>query len=576
MTQVLTKFFIRNVLTFILPISIPVFIFSIMVMNVFQDSLRRDIDNNTIRALRMSKETIELIFSDMNTNKILIDYNPQLSLTLMRILGSDIITFEDATSLKHIHPFLKSSSYSRLYINSIYITTGNSKYFLANGDKESIADYFDNEWYDSFLMQDEHTMLWTENRQIYNLDVVSIYQRTKLNGVIVINVLQEYFDKVLDSITTYQDQIIAVLNEDNEVIFSNADNELSQSIVDQYYSAEEPLTHYSKQAEDYHVFEMPSEHHQFKYISFIPNKIIYKSPILIMELTLLSAVISLLISSALAYFFSIRNHRQISNIVKIFKLAKMGKTMPEVVENKKDVYTMILNNTINAFVNQSNIKLQLSERRYRQAQAELTALQYQINPHFLFNTLQSINFEVLNHTRKSTLANTMIEQLSEILRYSLDGPLGSVELREEIEITKKYIDIQRYRFDEEFDVTWDVEEEVLSCKTPRLLLQPIVENFIEYGTKSGGSVCHIHIRQIDCDIEFVITDNGPGMLEEHLSEVLASFDAEPDYDNAEHIGLRNVNARLRLKYGDDCGLILRSAPGEGMTVQFRLKQSPGV
>lgn len=571
----LTRFFIKNFMTFIIPVSIPVFIFSMVVVNVFQNSLKEEIDNNTIRALNMSKQTIELIFSDMNSLKILIDYNPQLSLALLRVLSNDKVTYEDTMAFKHLHPFLKSSSYSRLYIHSIYIKVGGSKYFLVNGNKESIPDYSDNAWFDSFQNQRRDTMLWTEKRRINGQDIVSIYQRTDLAGVIVINVLPEYFNNVLNSITTYDDQIIAVLNENNETIFSNDDAERPplQLAGGGFAEREFPLADLF-QSDDYHVLEMPSEHYKFKYASIIPNGTMYKSPILIMKLTLYSSVVSMLICLMLAYYFSIRNYRQISNIVKIFKLAKTGKTLPEVVEKENDVYTMILNNTINSFVNQSHINLQLTERKYRQVLAELTALQYQINPHFLFNTLQSINFEVLNYTEKPIFANTMIEQLSEILRYSLNSPLQMVGLEEEIEITKKYIDIQRYRFDDTFEATWDYDDDVLKCKTIRLLLQPIIENSIHYGVCKEGGRCHIAIERSGGDIRFEITDNGPGMSEERLEEVRASLHAEPDYGIADHIGLRNVHARLRLKYGDDYGLSIRSKPGEGVSVAFKIKAIP--
>ncbi|WP_248929551.1 cache domain-containing sensor histidine kinase [Paenibacillus hamazuiensis] len=569
----LTKFFIKNFMTFIIAVSIPVLIFSLMVMNVFQASLKEEIDTNTHKALNTSKETIELIFSDMNSMKILIDYNPQISLPLLRVLSTDVVTHEDTTALKLIRPSLKSSSYSRMYINSIYVKVGDSKYFLANGDKESITDYYDTAWYDSFKKQSRDTMLWTEKRRISDLDVVSIYQRTKLDGVIVINVRQEYFNKMLDSITTYDDQYMAVLNEKGELLFSNKDMEQLLERGDGGDQAGETARFADLLRSDrYRVVEMSSEHYSFKYVSVIPTITIYSSAILIIKLTLYSAIVSLLISSLLAYYFSIRNYRQIARILKIFKLAKAGMTLPNVVEKKKnDVYSLILNDTINSFVNQSHMNLQLSERKYRQVLAELTALQYQINPHFLFNTLQSINFEVLNVTQRPTFANTMIEQLSEILRYSLDSPIQMVTIREEIEITKKYIDIQRYRFDNTFKVTWTYEQDVLECSTIRLLLQPIIENSVHYGVCKEGGCCHITIQRDGDDIEFEITDNGPGMSEQRLDEVVASLESEPDYGISEHIGLRNISSRLRLKYGDEYKLSIRSAPGEGVTVTFRIK-----
>ena len=329
----LTRFFIRHFLTFIIPISIPVIIFSIMAMDVFQDTLRNDIDSSTNRTLNMSKSTIELLFSDMNSNKILIDYNPKLILTLLKILSDDGASYEDTAALKHIYPFLKSASYSRLYINSIYIKLGNSSHFLANGDKVRIADYFDTTWYDSFKNQHPDTELWTEKRRIYNQDVVSIYQRTKLNGVIVINVLPEYFNNILDSITTYDNQTIMVMNENKQLIFSNTEH-LPEDVVKRYVNESSSEQKDVFEINHYHVLEMPSEHYAFTYVSFIPNSTVYKIPNLIMKLSFFSILISVVISFVLAYYFSRRNYNQISNIIQTFKLAKLGKPITEVVERK--------------------------------------------------------------------------------------------------------------------------------------------------------------------------------------------------------------------------------------------------
>lgn len=595
------KFLLKNFGTFFVPILIPVLIFSVLALNVFQKMLKDDIDISTYQTLSMSKERIELIFSDMNLNRILIDYNPQLSLTLMTILKGNEESYIDAMALRHIYPFLKANSYSRSYIHSIYIYLDSSDYFLVNGRKMLVSDYHDRIWYESYRQgRDRGLSLWTEKRQVYNQDVVSIYQRTKLNGLLVINLSQDYFNNILDSITTYNNQALFVLNENDELIFANDSGErLAPHIFAEYLQKSaarasmsegdaDPrvqtasLANTAKQAQavsdtfkidHYHVFEMPSEQYQFKYVSFIPDGIIYETPDLLMRSSVVSITVSVLVSFLLAYFFAQRNNRQIKNIVQIFERAEQGREIPDMVKKESDAYSLILNHVIKTFVNQSYIKLQLSERKYRQMSAELVALQYQINPHFLFNTLQSIHFEILNETGKPVYANYMIEQLSGMLRYSLDGPWRMVDIRDEIENTKRYIDIQKYRLENPFVIVWDVDEEVLECKTLRLMLQPIIENSFQHGLskKEGDWKITIRIKRFGDDVRFEIADNGIGMTQERLERLIGTLDSEPDYEQSTHIGLRNIHARLKLKYGEDYGLEIVSSPDTGTSVRLKIK-----
>ena len=128
------------------------------------------------------------------------------------------------------------------------------------------------------------------------------------------------------------------------------------------------------------------------------------------------------ISVVLAYVVTQRNFQQISHIINTFNQAEKGilsSTTPKQTIN--DEYDIILNNVINVFLNSSYLKLQLHEKQYKQELAEMAALQYQINPHFLFNTLQAIDFEALRIQGQSGTINMMIQNLSDILKYYLLG-----------------------------------------------------------------------------------------------------------------------------------------------------------
>ena len=188
-------------------------------------------------------------------------------------------------------------------------------------------------------------------------------------------------------------------------------------------------------------------------LSLLPTKSIFTDymPAFLM---LLGVVLSHCgISMALAYVVTRRNFQQISHIIDTFSQAENGVlAVSEPQQTIHDEYDVILNNVITVFLNSSYLKLQLHEKQYKQELAEMSALQYQINPHFLFNTLQAIDFEALQIQGLSGTMHMMLQNLSDILKYSLMDPLTVVTLNMEIDYLNKYVDIQHQRLGDEFIV----------------------------------------------------------------------------------------------------------------------------
>jgi sensor histidine kinase YesM len=170
------------------------------------------------------------------------------------------------------------------------------------------------------------------------------------------------------------------------------------------------------------------------------------------------------------------------------------------------------------------------------AQAELTALKAQINPHFLFNTLNTIAQLVYNDP---ALAEATVERLAELLRYVLAGSeRGLVPLEEELAFVEGYLEIERARFGERLRVTRQVAPEALSVPVPSLLLQPLVENAVEHGHGDDGSITlDIRVESANDGVSIAVADRGPGMPAGYRIG-----------DGSGH-GLRNVDERLRKTYG---------------------------
>ena len=192
---------------------------------------------------------------------------------------------------------------------------------------------------------------------------------------------------------------------------------------------------------------------------------------------------------------------------------------------------------------------------------ELDFLQAQINPHFIYNTLSSIRFYV--EMGKNEEAEDMLIDFSKILRKTLSRTEQLITLREEMETLKHYVNLQKARYREKVEVEFDIQDNTLSALVPDFILQPIVENAIFYSLKED-TVCHIRIRSYmdGKNLCVSVKDDGIGMNEEKINTVL-----NKDM-NMNKVGIKNVNERLKLNYGDEYGLKIISEEGRGTEVML--------
>ena len=193
--------------------------------------------------------------------------------------------------------------------------------------------------------------------------------------------------------------------------------------------------------------------------------------------------------------------------------------------------------------------------------AQLEMLRYQLNPHFLFNTLNSISTLVL--LKQTDRANAMLSRLASFLRYSLVGEReGLATVAQEAEALKLYLDIERTRFESRLRTRFDVAPEVMEARLPSLLLQPIVENAIKYAVtpSEDGADIIVEARRIGDRLVITIADTGPG-----LGATLASASAG-DMVTGTQVGLANIRDRLRQTYADDHRLELAENTPQGLIV----------
>ncbi len=211
---------------------------------------------------------------------------------------------------------------------------------------------------------------------------------------------------------------------------------------------------------------------------------------------------------------------------------------------------------INFFLTVEEQADQLQRLELQASSAQLAMLRYQLNPHFLFNTLNSISTLVL--LKQTERANAMLSRLSAFLRYTLiNEPTAQVSLEQEVETLKLYLDIEKMRFEDRLRPSFIIDPAVAKARLPSLLLQPLVENSIKYAVTplEEGADITISAHPVGENVRIIVSDTGPGLQEGMVKEHLSTG-----------VGLANIRDRLAQAFGERQSMDVRSTPEGGFSV----------
>lgn len=216
----------------------------------------------------------------------------------------------------------------------------------------------------------------------------------------------------------------------------------------------------------------------------------------------------------------------------------------------------------------NDILVEQEEKR----KSELDALQSQINPHFLYNTLDSIVWMIEGERYEEAVC--MISELASLFRISLSSGKTIISIEDEVKHAKNYMNIQKVRYKNIFVIHFKIDEEILHCCTVKLVIQPLLENAIYYGVggMDGDGVIEVIGYRKDDDIYIEIRDNGLGMPEEMVEQLLKENNRVRKRGSG--VGLINVHNRIRIRFGSPYGLEVESVPDEGTTVRIHLPYIP--
>ncbi|MBL4933398.1 sensor histidine kinase [Clostridium paridis] len=307
----------------------------------------------------------------------------------------------------------------------------------------------------------------------------------------------------------------------------------------------------------------------WRIISLTPEKEIFKNLHSIMELTFGVILGCFIISFLLSIFLSTRLTLPLKELLASMRLVKKGNFKEKVSFKYKDEFGMLvleyndMIDNIQTLIN-SVYKLQLKEK-----EAELKALQAQINPHFLYNTLDMIFWKA--EKSKQTEISDMVYALSKLFRITLSNGREFISVKEEADFIENYLLLQGKRYRDKLKYKINISDKILNYSIPKLIIQPFVENSIIHGTEEDNdrSLIIISGELVEDFIVFQIIDNGKGMDNKTINNLL-SLEKIDELNTINGYAIRNVNQRLSLYYGDNYTLIITSELNLGTTVTISI------
>lgn len=563
--------FIKNLLLLLALIMIPLTGTTILAYYAY-GNLRK----NEVRAYHESVTAdayakLERILKEARSELIYIGFNSNVELYMYDTEEVKQLNYKIAS----IQDIIRLPVLARDYITSIYVYSRKSGKVVSIWGLSDYDTFGDKGCLEPYLESEEerrNIMITTGTDAGYPKRQLSIFQEinygSKSTGVSVMNV----DIKLLEKEAAVPDGIRLYLTDGQDILFSN-DDELIGEKAERIPGYCNIVSNGIYQNGEYTVSSKIAEASGLEVITYMELDGYHSQLSAVKDFMIIFLSVMVLITLGLSSFISVRIFRPIEEIITTLRKYHDVLLGEEELFQEKDELEYILQSIQKTVNIKKDVDEELSERVRLLKKAQAVALQSQINPHFLNNTLDTINWMAIGLLGGRNEISEMTGALSRMLRMTLENTDTIVPVRAEVEHCMYYLEIQKKRYEDKFIVVWQIPEEVKECRTIRVILQPIVENAIYHGVKplSNQGVITIGGRICGGEVELTVEDNGLGMTKEELDELQADMRSSV-IKESRHIGVPNVNQRLRLYFGEEYGVFIDSAEGAGTRVTVRFPQ----
>lgn len=380
-------------------------------------------------------------------------------------------------------------------------------------------------------------------------------------GTIRLSINSDALEQIRKNVNFASEGAVLILDEKNQIVQGQA-SELSKK-ADQLFQATEGEFEYQMQKKKYQVVYRVSDTTKWKVIGIIPLREISADLLPIQKQMIKTLMIGIFISSILSFLLSYVIVRPIRATVLAMHRFSEGDFEVRLSEERKDEF-----GEMNRVFNETTRKIEelmheVTNSKLLNKEMEFKALQAQINPHFLYNTLDSIIW--MAEAGQNDDVVLMTSALAKLLRQSISNDKEQVRVEEEINYVQSYLTIQKMRYKDKLEYTIDVDPEICGVSIIKFAIQPLVENAIYHGLKykdtKGKISIHGYVRGKKGYI--TITDDGVGMDEETLKYIFDEKQKKEKKPKSNGVGVPNVQKRLQLYYGPEYGISYISRQGEG-------------
>jgi two-component system sensor histidine kinase YesM len=573
---------VRNFLITVLLLMVPLGIVHLLVYSYNDASTREEISRSHMNELERIKDTMDNSLLNLENVSLQLGSQPDFA-SILKDDFSYPFKSEQIDKIQRIQYAMRMTQLTNTSLGSIFVYVEEKEYLITGTSGGHISKYDSKLWYNTYRNRTETTKSWTQflgsgrgesgsvTDSMTHFRQLPLYGTTdEKTGLLFISFNMDQ----LNQFSSVQAEKLYIIDSQGRIVYAPHSEMIGRSFVE----VEPEAARYTDQSQfsgivhddgmDYTISSLPSTYQDWQYISVLSLKHYYAKQVKFKQFMLLLILLAIISSLLFAFVISLQSYRPISGIL---SMLKRGEAVTGNRNGKLNEIKYISSSISNSNEQRREMERELQDRYELLKKSQAIALQAQIKPHFLYNTLELINLKAIRMTKGKNEVSEMILTLSRLLRLSLITEDDIIPLRTELEHARIYIQMQQLRLKDQLEVSWKVNENILDYDTIKLTLQPILENAVYHGIQPSsrkGIISIIGYAEAEAII-LKIKDNGIGLPRSVVDEINQSFLQTPIRQN-ESIGLRNVNQRIQLVFGSDYGLRLASREGEGTLVEMRI------
>ena len=572
--------FIRTFLQVFVMFSIPFFILNNLyyrnVENIAKDEII--MENNAL--LYGVRDISDSILSDCDMLCTYISYNDNVQMFMVNDWFSKI----DSKALKEFNQLVRALPLIYKYIDSIYVYSEYNQAVYIGERKRAISELEDISWLEEYNKIEDRSGLTLSRLKNDNYPkLISIIKPIMIDNVkkgsVVLNINSEKLHNIITTEKYHNLSNIYLINDSGNIIMSSDKELFGNEIKDVPYLNELMNSDNSGSVIrningiDSVVSVILSGKFWFTYI-IITSMLQYQNKLDQFKLQIRVLIVLLIILSiTFAYFAAARSYKPVAEIITVLEAPERFNAYGKHGSARINELRYIISTILKQIQTNEKMKDELDKKLKLLDQSQFAMLQSQINPHFLYNTLEAINYMAVDLTKSDNKVSKAVNSLAQLFRNNVYFGDYIIPIEQEIDNSKNYLDILELRFGNIFKVSWEIDEAIKQYSIIKICLQPIIENAVYHGLKPKGSNGELKIigKLYHNDaIVFTICDNGVGMDHMQLDEMNQKL-SDSENQMKDHIGIYNVNQRIKIVFGKDYGVSIESIENLGTTVKIKFR-----